>query len=160
VLNPNKTEVGTLMTTKKTKKTASKTGSVSDRARQLILEGQTDEQVFIALSLDETQKHYPPRYRAQLVRDGKLSKTEAAAHRLQPISEHGCELEATYSPIFTQHLIARTSHTAVRLEMTMAVEAELDDSSMLELQRRVEKVVVHRTCRGCTTNDDQDVVEQ
>jgi len=50
--------------------------TVSSVARRLILEGLTNEQVWGQLKtgfkLDDSKKHYPSWYRAQLKRDGKL----------------------------------------------------------------------------------------
>lgn len=61
--------------------------TVSEVARTMIMDGKTNEQVLDALielfpGFDvATKKHYPGWYRAQLVRDGKMSKKQADATR-------------------------------------------------------------------------------
>jgi len=58
--------------------------TVSSVARELILAGKTNKEVFQALAeqfdLDDSKKHYPSWYRSQLVRRGEITKSWAVSH--------------------------------------------------------------------------------
>lgn len=68
--------VSDTVTVKKLKKAGIKRVTVSSMARDMILRGKTNEQVWDALKsnfkLDDSKKHYPGWYRAALKRSGEL----------------------------------------------------------------------------------------
>lgn len=79
--NPKPVEAAKPATTKTTKKTtepkAKKTG-ISATARELILSGKTNQEVWEVLkqqfNLDDSKKHYPTWYRCEMKRTGLLPK--------------------------------------------------------------------------------------
>ena len=70
--------------TKTVAKTATSGSTVSSRARELILAGKKNADVFATLkaefNLDDSKKHYPSWYRSEMRRSGALNKLGEASY--------------------------------------------------------------------------------
>lgn len=87
LVNPSKEAKPAKAAPKGTKiatKTATSGSTVSSRARELILAGKENADVFATLkaefNLDDSKKHYPSWYRSEMRRSGALKETGQTAH--------------------------------------------------------------------------------
>lgn len=76
--NPKPVEAKPVKTTKKTAEPKAKKTGISATARELILSGKTNQEVWEVLkqqfNLDDSKKHYPTWYRCEMKRTGLLPK--------------------------------------------------------------------------------------